>query len=31
MEHAPELRMSTANLTETLIRERDRQPLPTHR
>lgn len=25
-EHAPELRMSTVNLTETLIRVRDRQP-----
>ena len=26
VEHAPELRMSTVNLTETLIRVRDRQP-----
>lgn len=26
VEHAPELRMSTVNLTETLIRLRDRQP-----
>ena len=25
-EHAPELRMSTVNLTETMIRVRDRQP-----
>ena len=26
VEHGPELRMSTVNLTETLIRVRDRQP-----